>query len=231
MAPPDDRHDPRGDDGRPDEGFTREAAIIRSLAADPVELVDAPDDLWSRIAASAAERGDAASGATSSPVMGLPDEVARRRRARRPWMMAAAAAVVAVLIGVGVIVGSSDGGDGPREVARARLAPYREAPVGAAGGTVELVRTGDRDELRVRMHDLPTPAPGTFYELWLLDPETGEPRSVATMRDGASTVTTTIEVPEGIDPARFDVVDVSVQEEAAGPEHSGNSVLRGRLET
>jgi hypothetical protein len=145
-------------------------------------------------------------------------------------MAAAAAAVIAIILGVGVVVLDSDGGRSSREVARAELTPYQDAPVGAAGGTVELVRAGDRDELRVQMHDLPAPAPGTFYELWLLDPETGEPRSLATMRDGSSTVTTTIELPEGVDPARFDVVDVSVQEDSAGPEHSGNSVLRGTLE-
>ncbi len=79
------------------------------------------------------------------------------------------------------------------------------------------------------MHDLPSPAPGTFYELWLIDPSTGTPVSVATMRDGSSDVSTTIDLPAGTDPTTSDVVDVSVQKDAAGPEHSGNSVLRGTL--
>ena len=51
------------------------------------------------------------------------------------------------------------------------------------------------------------------------------------MRDGSSDVTTTVDLPAETDPSTYDVVDVSVQESAAGPEHSGNSVLRGTLNT
>jgi hypothetical protein len=138
--------------------------------------------------------------------------------------------VIAVLaIGLGAIVASR--GDGPTEVAAAELTPFGGAQVGDAGGRVELIEDGEQARLRVDMHDLPAPAPGTFYELWLLDPETGEPVSVATMKDGSSDVTTDIDVPPGTDTSRFDVVDVSVQVESAGPEHSGDSVLRGTLST
>jgi hypothetical protein len=34
-----------------------------------------------------------------------------------------------------------------------------------------------------------------------------------------------------VDPRRFRYIDVSLQRAAAGPEHSGDSVLRGRLRT
>ncbi len=227
-------------------GFEREAAIVRSLGDNPVELVDAPDDLWARIAAeadlpataaipdAAATEGPVDAGAAGAAGAGAggvaePIDLARHRDARRPILISAAAAViVALVVGVGVIA-LNDSDSGPTELAAAELTPYEGAPVGAAGGRVQLVSDGDQQKLQVDMHDLPAPAPGTFYELWLLDPDTGEPVSVATMRDGSRDVTTTIPVPEGTDTTRYDVVDVSVQEDSAGPEHSGNSVLRGAL--
>jgi hypothetical protein len=206
-------------------GFEREAAIVRSLADDPVELVDAPDHVWSAIEAAAGAPDATDAGDPTAP--SSPTPIASRRRARRRILIPAAAAVVAVLIGVGVFALQDP--DGPTQLAAAELTAFEQAPVGEAGGTVELIADGDDERLEVAMHDLPAPAPGTYYELWLLDPESGEPVSVATMRDGSSEVTTSIPVPEGVDTSQFDVVDVSVQEEAAGPEHSGNSVLRGTL--
>lgn len=252
MDPHDETNEAPSSDAPTDDadvtaGFEREAAIVRSLGDRPVELVDAPDDLWARIAAEAGldvdgtsttdvdgGTGTAGTGSTGDNESGAggiaePIDLARHRDARRPILISAAAAViVALVVGVGVIA-LNDGDSGPTELAAAELTPYEGAPVGAAGGRVQLVSDGDRQQLQVDMHDLPAPAPGTFYELWLLDPDTGEPVSVATMRDGSSDVTTTITVPEGTDTTRFDVVDVSVQEDSAGPEHSGNSVLRGAL--
>ncbi len=150
------------------------------------------------------------------------------RRRRWSTVLISAAAVVAIVAGVGVFA-ATRADNAPTELAAAELLPYQGAQVGDAAGQVELIEDGDQLTLRVDMRDLPAPAPGTFYELWLIDPTTGEPVSVATMKDGSSDVATDIAVPAGTDPERFDVVDVSVQEEDAGPEHSGNSVLRGTL--
>ena len=217
-------------DGAPSNGdgfdgeFRREADLLRSLAHEPVELVDAPAGLWERIA-DAVERDDD----PVAPVVVPPAELDRRReRRRRTVLVSVAAAVVVLVVGLGVVLASRPDA-GPTEIAAAELAPYGGADVGPAGGTVEVVEEDDQLRLQVDMHDLPAPPPGTFYELWLIDPSTGTPVSVATMRDGASDVTTSVDLPAGTDPATYEVVDVSVQEEAAGPEHSGNSVLRGTL--
>ena len=221
-------------------GFDREIELIRSVAADPVEMVDAPADLWSHIAAAVEAEAEVETAPETDPE-GMPatapgtahegvapvvDLSARRRR----WatVLISAAAVVAVVAGVGVFAATRPD-PAPTELAAAELLPYEGAQVGEAAGQVELIDDGDQLTLRVDMRDLPAPAPGTFYELWLIDPTTGEPVSVATMKDGSSDVATEIAVPSGTDPAQFDVVDVSVQEEDAGPEHSGNSVLRGTL--
>ncbi len=235
-----DQHDHEDFDDAPfdETDFDREIELVRAVAADPVELVDAPADLWSHIAAAAAAEmesdprsdpggmQDAAPDAAHEGVAPVVDLSARRRR----WttVLISAAAVVAVIAGVGVFAATRPD-PAPTELAAAELLPYEGAQVGEAAGQVELIDDGDQLTLRVDMRDLPAPAPGTFYELWLIDPTTGEPVSVATMKDGSSDVATEIAVPSGTDPAQFDVVDVSVQEEDAGPEHSGNSVLRGTL--
>lgn len=231
--------DPEDDDTvEPEVGFEREAALLRSLGAGAPELVDAPDSVWSGIEAAIADdqRDQAAvDGATPPPdrptverevpVVSIED----RRRARPRWLVAAAAAaVIAVVAGIGVLVwGSSD--EGPTELASTQLAALPGVDVGTANATVRLEREGDDLRLQVDMDDLPPPAPGTFYELWLLDGGDGTPVSVAEMRDPASHVSTTVPVPANTDTDRFDVVDVSVQHDGAGPAHSGESILRGTL--
>ncbi|HKY14228.1 MAG TPA: anti-sigma factor [Microthrixaceae bacterium] len=208
------------DDGFDGE-FRREADLLRSLAQEPIEFVDAPAGLWDRISAIAEQDADR--------VLVGPDVLEHHRGRRRPAVLVTvAAAVAALVVGAGIVVANRQDA-GPTEIAAAELAPYGGADVGSAGGTVEVLSEDDQLRLQVDMHDLPAPAPGTFYELWLINPTSGTPVSVATMRDGSSDVTTSIDLPAGTDPATYDVVDVSVQEDGAGPEHSGNSVLRGAL--
>jgi hypothetical protein len=217
------------DDGFDGE-FEREAELLRSLADEPVELADAPDGLWSRIAG--AIDPDAETSAPSAGAEPVADVVGidpRRRTTRRRWLFATAAACViaaAVVIGVVAAVRSDAR---PTELAAADLSAYPGARVGKAGGQVELVRQDDRLRLRVDMHDLPSLPAGTFYEMWLLDPNGGAPVSVATMKNSPSDVATYVDLPAGTNTDRYHIVDVSVQEDNAGPEHSGNSVLRGTL--
>ncbi|MBS1836604.1 MAG: anti-sigma factor [Actinobacteria bacterium] len=229
------------DDGFDGE-FLREARLLGSLAGGDPELSDAPDGLWDRIAAAL---DDAAVPPPDSPRLLVVDEPVegtdfqetlaasphgrRLRSPRHRIVFAVAAAVLAVLVGAGVLVARRD--NGPSTVASAVLAPYGGAQVGAARGKVQLVDSGGRLRLRVDMHDLPAPAPGTFYEMWLIDPATGAPVSVASMKEPTPDVAAVIDVPPGTDPSRYDVVDVSVQRLDGGPEHSGNSVLRGTLTT
>ncbi|MDQ2678081.1 MAG: hypothetical protein M3Y51_05010, partial [Actinomycetota bacterium] len=55
-----DHHDPTSGDGGDDlEEFGREIDLIRSVALEPVELSDAPPDLWQSIAAAAGVDADA----------------------------------------------------------------------------------------------------------------------------------------------------------------------------
>ena len=146
-------------------------------------------------------------------------------------LVSAVAAVLVLIVGVGIGLVVNSRTTDPTTVATAELTPYDDAAVGDAGATVAVFGEGDQQKLRVDMHDLPAPAPGTFYELWLIDPITGSPISIATMTDGSPDVSTVVDIPAGTDTGRYDVVDVSVQDQTAGPAHSGNSVLRGILTT
>jgi hypothetical protein len=231
--PAGDLHDdPDGLD--PEAGMEREAALLRSLGDREPELVDAPESVWAGIEAAVGRDvggGDAGDGRDRPvverevPVVSL-DE--RRRPPRRLLAAAAAVVVAAVLAGVGVAVWGRGSGR-PTEVAAARLAALPGVDVGAAQARVRLVRSGGRLRLRVDMDRVPAPAPGTFYELWLLDGRDGTPVSIASMKDPASHISTTIPVPAGTDTDRYDIVDVSVQHVGAGPAHSGESILRGTL--
>jgi len=215
------------DDGG-DEDFRREIDLLRSISEDPVELVDAPPEVWDRISSAADIDAGVTGESTTDEVVEATVLERRRASRRRGVLVAAAAAVVVVVVGVGVVV-ANQRGDDVTSVATAELVPYRGAQVGGAAGSVEVLSEDDQQRLSVDMHDLPAPAPGTFYELWLIDPSSGRPVSVATMKDGSSEVNADIDLPPGTDTGRYNVVDVSVQEESAGPEHSGNSVLRGTL--
>ena len=225
MSGPDDTMEP--DDG-PEVGYEREAALVRSLADHPVQYADAPDSVWAAIAEEVAGEAAGEEGPSGGPSV-VPDAgpvVLESRRRRTGWIVAAAAAVVIALV-VGVFAATSSSDD-PSQVATAQLQPLEGVDVGNATAEVSLENEDGTSRLDITMNDLPPPADGTFYELWLLSDD-GAPGSVAAMHDPASHVSTTVPVPAGTDTARYRTVDVSVQHDGAGPAHSGESILRGTL--
>jgi anti-sigma-K factor RskA len=165
-------------------------------------LDDPPADLWSRIEADA------------SPAPAAPGSSARRRRWVPIAAAAAAAVVAAVAVGV-VVVGS----DEPDVVATATLEPL--GPSGS--GTATLLDEGGELRLRVEATDL-DPGDG-FLEVWVIDTGVERLVSLGPLRpDGL------YDLPPGLDPEAFPVVDVSVEPIDGDPTHSGDSVLRGQLE-
>jgi hypothetical protein len=63
-----------------------------------------------------------------------------------------------------------------------------------------------------------------FLEVWVIDAEVTKLVSLGPSRpDG------TYDLPPGLDPEDFPVVDVSVEPLDGDPAHSGDSVLRGEL--
>ncbi len=111
-----------------------------------------------------------------------------------------------------------DGDDEPRMVATVELEPL----AATGSGRAELVDANGTYQVRLQTDGLD---PGDGYlELWLLDPTATRLVSLGPLRDDG-----VYEVPAGVDPGEFPVVDVSVEPVDGDPTHSGESVLRGQL--
>jgi anti-sigma-K factor RskA len=191
-----------------------ELAELRALAdrleLEPEAWEAPPADLWDRIAA------DAGTDAGTGPAAGV-TSLDRHRSRRRGWALgAAAAAAAAVVIGVVVVQG---GDDEPEVLAATDL----ELLGDAGSGRAELVDDGGTLRLRVDAEDLD--AGDGFLEVWVIDPEVTQLVSLGPLRpDGL------YDLPPGLDPQDFPIVDVSVEPLDGDPTHSGASVLRGQLE-
>ena len=197
-----------------------ELAELRSLVAgaDPQDLGEMswetpPDGLWDRIAA---EAGVEAGGA-AVPLARV--RARRAGRARRPRLLVAAAAAAVVIAAVAGTVLATSGDDDPSLVASTSL-----EPLGAAGaGTAELV--DDDGDLRLRVETADIDPGDGFLEVWVIDPEVSKLVSLGPLRpDGV------YDLPAGLEPEQFPIVDVSLEPIDGDPTHSGDSLLRGQLE-
>jgi hypothetical protein len=189
------------------------AALARETRAER-GLPMPPATVWDRIAAETGADGTAAHAAGT-----------RTRPARRHVVVAAAAAALLGAAGTaGVTAALRDDAPAPRAVqertvARTTLDRVPPAPP-TASGEVEVVRTGGRVELRLRMTGLP--ATDGLYQVWLYDGDaTMIPLGV--LNGGRADMT----VPDGIALEDFPVVDVSAQR--LGQQEHGVSVLQGTL--
>jgi hypothetical protein len=160
-----------------------------------------------------------------APPVGAPPVVPLERRRRgRGLRVLAAAAVLAVVVGVvGALLVSLRGDEGgaAREVA---IAGTELAPEASAVATVEELGSGAAIELDVS--DLAPAPPGTYYQALVRSPDE-ELVSVGTfhMRAGDEVV----ELWAGVDLDEYPTLTVTIQQEDAGPESSGEVVLRGEI--
>jgi hypothetical protein len=152
------------------------------------------------------------------------------RHGRAPtWRTVAVSAVAAAILGVlgtlGVLAltGNDDGTGAPeRIVARARLEPL---PDHRGTGQAELVGTGGRRQL-----DLTVTGLGKidgYYEVWLLDADGKKLVSLGLLRGNHGT----FPLPSSVNVADYPVVDVSIEPADGNPAHSGDSVVRGQLQS
>ena len=159
-----------------------------------------PEQLWDRIAVAVEEPPAAV------------EPLARRRRTW--WTVGAAAAAIAV-VAVAALVLRRDDADVIAEVELEQLDD-------SGSGRAELLDRDGSYQIRVETEGL-DPADG-YLELWLLDSSATRLVSLGPLRDDGL-----YDVPTGVDPAEFPVVDVSVEPVDGDPTHSGRSVLRGQL--
>jgi anti-sigma-K factor RskA len=208
---------------RPEERFddadmAELGGLVRRARPEDIDWEPPPEGLWDRIAASL--ESDPGTPPDPVPANEPPTEanvvpIAGRRRS---WWLAVAAAAVVVAVGVTAALVLGGDGDDTRVVSAVEL--ERLGPSGS--GRAELI---DRDgSLQLRVDTSELDAGDGYLELWLIDPSVTRLVSLGPLRpDGV------YDVPTGVDPAEFPIVDVSVEPVDGDPTHSGQSVLRGEL--
>lgn len=164
-----------------------------------------------------AEEAAATTAGDGATVTALPTH--RSRRA--PVLAAAAAAVLLVVLGVVAVVRDRGSGGGGEAAQRVVLAPEG----GSAGtGYVEMADAGPSSVMTVSTSSLPPPPQGSFYEVWLLDPDSGQMLPVGVLPHDRGSATYTL--PDDL-VGRYKAVDISVQPDNGAMVHSNESVLRG----
>lgn len=88
----------------------------------------------------------------------------------------------------------------------------------------EVVDTDAGRRVQVDLATLPSAPSGTFYELWLLDADTGQLVSLGPVEQQDS-----FAVPAAVDLADYPLIDVSIEPADGDPTHSSDSVLRGAV--
>jgi len=156
----------------------------------------------------------------------ISSELALRRRGRRPQIIAlvAAVTVLALVVG-GSALWWSLRPTPPSDtlVASATLDAFPDWPT--ATGSAMLVEHPDGTRTVTVTLEAP-PVDGAYREAWLITSDAAALVSLGVMRESTRTFT----LPAGVDTARFDLVDVSQEADDGNPAHSGNSIVRGRLE-
>ncbi len=226
---------PDPDELGPDaEGMDRVLDVLSTTTDADLPLEDPPSGLWDSISA----RLDDEPEVVLEPVPALSPEptlapehaqpaaevVDLTARRRRGWVLVAAAAAAMVLVAgsVGLIRTREDSTQ--ELVASVEL----DALADRGAGEAELVEVDGEQRLVVRTTDLGTAPEGTHFEMWLINPDITDMHSLGELPAGADVVE--VEVPAGVDPGDFPIVDINVQQDDQ-VQHSGvdTSVLRGVL--
>jgi Anti-sigma-K factor rskA len=202
-------------------------ALLAELEVDDLDLATPPQEVWAGI-----ERRTADDRVTQvAPAMAPPVSIDARRRPGGRWAMAAAAALVLVLAGAIVL---ANRGSQAEVLSSAVLTfdPTAFDPRGAdATATAELIERSGRLEIRLRDVDLPS-LTGDDLELWLIQPDAdGNPLDIASVALVKGSGSGSYQVPAGLDPDSHYVVDISIEPHDGDAAHSGQSILRGALQS
>jgi anti-sigma-K factor RskA len=191
----------------------------------PADLpVAPPTELWGRIAA---DLGLGAAVGGPSAVAEGPSAPLVRLHPR--WRRGAALAVGAVgLTAAGMAVGGSiaalrdeSPASPPPPVASAVLDPL-DTPT--ATGQADLVQADTDRTLEVSVAGL-DPQPGSYFEVWLLDPTGTRLVSLGVLEGD----TGSYRLPDSLEVRDYPVVDVSIEPYDGNPAHSAVSAVRGTL--
>jgi hypothetical protein len=220
---------------------------VPQLAA-PGAAVLPPPSVWAGIAAATgvttAPRAEALAAAAPPPPVAVPPAppaavppappaaapepapaavVPLRTRRSRLLLAAAASLVVGAGIGAGAVALGTGDDDG-LAVAAAALDPLGDS--GASGEARVVERDDGSRALELTLDAVPLDE--GYYEVWLLDEAVARLVPVGVVQSGSDA---TLELPPGLDLGEYPVVDVSVEPLDGDPSHSGESVVRGVLES
>jgi anti-sigma-K factor RskA len=149
--------------------------------------------------------------------------VTLRRPHRRAWLGAAAVVVAGLAIGGGLLLSA---GKNDNVVASTALTNKGLSPLGAqSSGDAEIIRRGSTYRLHLDLSGVPN-KPASYVEVWLIDRQVKGMISLGPFHgDGDYTI------PSGVDPAKYPIVDVSIEPADGVPTHSGVSIVRGLVAT
>ena len=184
--------------------------LAREITDDDRDLREPPVDLWASIETDA--YADVAPAATVTAL-----DSKRRRRAVPMFLAVAAALLLAVVVGVQL-----NGDDEADVVASVELVNDGLQVPNPDSANAELVSVEGGYALEGSVPDLP--ATEGYYELWVIDTEVEGMYSLGEVSGSGR-----FDLPAGVDPADFPVVDVSVEADDGDPAHGGQSIWRGVL--
>lgn len=227
---------PDPDDLGTDYDVSRVGDILTAMTDEDMRRDELPAGLWDRIAtelptadrpavlhaAPDAERAPEESAVRGAPSGNVVDLDARRRQR---WLrITAVAAAVVLAAGTVGVISSMNTGSGQELVASVDLAPLKDS----GAGTAELISVDGVERIVITVEGLPDAPSGRHYEMWLIDTDVTEPRSLGELPAGVDRIE--IPVPDGVDPDEFPIVDINLQVDGEA-QHSGldTSLLRGTL--
>lgn len=200
--------------------------VARAAHADEPLVAPAPH-VWERVAAElgldpapVAERDSTRVGTVGE---GSPAPVVPLRRPRRTWAWVAGAAAA------GLVVGGAGAWWATREPAPTIVASasLQALPGWDAHGVAELETAADGSRvLVVDMTGVPSDEDG-LREVWLLRPDVSGLISLGLLTGDSGRFA----LPDDLDVGEFPVVDVSSEPLDGDPAHSGDSIVRGTLDT
>lgn len=138
---------------------------------------------------------------------------------RALWALAASLVLVAV---VGGGIWWAQAGLAPVSIATAALDAFPDHPDAIGTAEVDEARDGSRTLTVTLEGDADS---DEYREVWLIRNDGGALISLGVL-DGE---TGTFPIPEGVDLAEYDLVDISFEPVDGDPAHSGNSIVRGQL--
>lgn len=196
------------DDSLP-EGVAADMQMLKTIASrvtdEDFQRDEPPAELWTAIAT-----------AMDRPAN---EVVTLRRPHRRAWLGVAAVLVAGLAI-AGGLLWSAGGSD--NVVASTALTNEGLSPLGAeSSGNAEIIRRGSSYRLHLDLRNLPNES-ASYVEVWLIDRQVKGMISLGPFHGDGDYA-----IPSGVDPAKYPIVDVSIEPADGVPTHSGVSIVRG----